>query len=64
VIAKARRGLVAARATGGTFHLWCHPSNFYYDTERQLQTFAEIVEAAAAMRDRGELAIQPMSAFA
>jgi len=64
VVAKARLGLAAARRTGGTFHLWFHPSNFYYEPERQLATLAAIVEAAARMRDHGEIDIRPMSSFA
>lgn len=64
VVAKARLGLRAARRSGGAFHLWFHPSNFYYDTERQLATLDRIVGEAAAMRARGELAITPMSGFA
>lgn len=64
LIAKARLGLERARRTGGTFHLWFHPSNFYHDTDRQLETLAEIVSIAARMRDRGQLEIRPMSSFA
>jgi hypothetical protein len=64
VVAKARLGLAAARRTGGAFHLWFHPSNFYYEPERQLETLAGIVEAAARMRDHGEIDIRPMSSFA
>jgi len=63
VVAKARLGLAAARRTGGTFHLWFHPSNFYYDTERQLDTLARILETAAHMRDRDEIDIRPMRSF-
>jgi peptidoglycan/xylan/chitin deacetylase (PgdA/CDA1 family) len=62
--AKARLGLERARRTGGTFHLWFHPSNFYHDTERQLATLGEIVSTAARLRDRGQLAIRPMSSYA
>jgi hypothetical protein len=64
IVAKARLGLAAARRTGGVFHLWFHPSNFYYDTARQLETLSKIIEIAAAMRDRAELDIRPMSSFA
>jgi peptidoglycan/xylan/chitin deacetylase (PgdA/CDA1 family) len=63
IIAKARLGLQAAHRAGGTFHLWFHPSNFYYEPERQLATLASIVAAAAAMRDRGELEIRAMSSY-
>jgi peptidoglycan/xylan/chitin deacetylase (PgdA/CDA1 family) len=63
-VGKARLGLAAARRTGGTFHLWFHPSNFYYDLERQLDTLGEILRAATRMRDRGEIDIRPMSSYA
>lgn len=64
VVAKAKRGLAAARRAGGVFHLWFHPSNFYYEPDRQLATLGQIVRAAADMRDRGQLEIRPMSSFA
>jgi peptidoglycan/xylan/chitin deacetylase (PgdA/CDA1 family) len=63
IVGKARRGLAAARRTGGIFHLWFHPSNFYYQPERQLATLDGIVAAAVKLRDRGELEIRPMSSY-
>jgi peptidoglycan/xylan/chitin deacetylase (PgdA/CDA1 family) len=63
IIAKAAKGLAAAEATGGTFHLWFHPSNFYYEPERQLETLDGIVRAAAERRARGALQIRPMSSY-
>jgi peptidoglycan/xylan/chitin deacetylase (PgdA/CDA1 family) len=63
-VIKARRGLAAARRDGGVFHLWFHPSNFYYETETQLGVLDRILTAAAAMRDRGELDIKPMRGYA
>jgi len=62
--AKAMLGLERARRAGGIFHLWFHPSNFYYDTDRQLDTLERIVRRACTLRDRGQLAIQPMNEFA
>lgn len=64
LVAKARLGLAAARRTGGVFHLWFHPSNFYYDTERQLAVLGDILARAADLRARGELAIRTMGSFA
>jgi peptidoglycan/xylan/chitin deacetylase (PgdA/CDA1 family) len=61
---KAKLGLTAASRGAGTFHLWFHPSNFYYDLERQLDTLGDIVKTAAQMRDRGEIEIRPMSSYA
>jgi len=63
IAGKARLGLRAARRAGGTFHLWFHPSNFYYEPEAQLATLADIVAAAAAMRDHGRLEIRAMSSY-
>ncbi len=64
IIAKAGLGLRAARRANGIFHLWFHPSNFYYEPDRQLATLEAIVSAAAAQRDRGELEIRSMSSYA
>jgi peptidoglycan/xylan/chitin deacetylase (PgdA/CDA1 family) len=63
-LAKAQKGLQAARTSGGSFHLWFHPSNFYYQTQRQLDTLRRIVALASTMRERGELDVVPMSGFA
>lgn len=63
-IAKARRGLEAACRAGGTFHLWFHPSNFYFDMPGQLETLAEILRTAVEMRKAGRLTVRPMSSFA
>ena len=64
MVLKAQLGLERARRTGDMFHLWFHPSNFYYDTERQLAALASIVGKAARMRDRGDLEIRTMGSFA
>ena len=63
-VAKAALGLERARREGGVFHLWFHPSNFYYDTDRQLATLDRILSRATHLRDRGEIAIRPMNTFA
>jgi len=60
-VIKARRGLEAARRSGGTFHLWFHPSNFYDDGVRQLEALSSVLATATAMRSRGEIDIRPMS---
>lgn len=64
VVAKARRGLRAAVETDKTFHLWFHPSNFYFEPERQLAILEDIVAEAASLRRREGLEIRPMSAYA
>lgn len=62
-IAKARAGLEAAVRAGQTFHLWFHPSNFYFDMQRQLDTLDAILEAAAEMRRARRIEIRPMSDY-
>ncbi len=61
---KNRLGLEAAKRQRKLFHLWFHPSNFYYETDRQLAVLESIVAGASRMRDRGQLEIAPMSSFA
>jgi len=62
--AKAALGLERARRARGIFHLWFHPSNFYYDLPVQLATLEKIVRRAARLRDRGGLEIRAMDGFA
>jgi hypothetical protein len=64
VVTKARSGLERACTTGDLFHLWFHPSNFYYDSERQLTVLERILERAAQLREQGRLDIVPMRYFA
>ena len=61
---KAMLGIERARRSGGIFHLWFHPSNFYYDTDRQLETLRRVLRRAAAIRDLGELQIRTMDSYA
>lgn len=62
--ANARRGLASAQARRGLFHLWFHPSNFYYDTDTQFQIFEAILSDAARLRDAGTLDVRTMGSFA
>jgi peptidoglycan/xylan/chitin deacetylase (PgdA/CDA1 family) len=62
--ANARRGLESAQARRGLFHLWFHPSNFYYDTDTQFQVFEAILSDAARLRDAGTLDVRTMGSFA
>jgi hypothetical protein len=61
---KLRKGLEAARHDGGVFHLWFHPSNFWYDTETQAETFGAFAREVAESAGRGEIEVRPMAAFA
>lgn len=62
--AKLAAGLSGARHTGGIFHLWFHPSNFYYRREEQLATLAWFLDRATDEASRGRLHIRTMGSYA
>ena len=61
---RARLGMRAAARCGRLFHLWFHPSNFYYQTDTQFDVLDGVLRAAALARERGELDIRSMGAVA
>jgi peptidoglycan/xylan/chitin deacetylase (PgdA/CDA1 family) len=61
---KLRLGLDRACRTGGIFHLWFHPSNFYYRREEQLATLDWFLAHAADEASRGRIEICTMGAYA
>jgi peptidoglycan/xylan/chitin deacetylase (PgdA/CDA1 family) len=62
--AKMRMGLDRAMRTGGIFHLWFHPSNFYYRRDEQLATLAWFLEHAANEAGHDRIEIRTMSSCA
>jgi hypothetical protein len=62
--AKLLLGLERARRDGGTFHLWFHPSNFYYRRDEQLATLAWFLERATDEASRGHIEFQTMRYYA
>jgi peptidoglycan/xylan/chitin deacetylase (PgdA/CDA1 family) len=62
--AKLDMGLRRARRSGGTFHLWFHPSNFYYRRDEQLDTLAWFLARAADEAGRGRIEIRTMGGYA
>ena len=61
--AKLRKGIDAASSSGRVFHLWFHPSNFWYDTPVQFELLRNFLRCTARDRERGVIEIKPMSAF-
>ena len=61
---KLSAGLDRAAATGGTFHLWFHPSNFWFEPETQFGLFEAFLGQARSMTDQGRLSIRTMADFA
>jgi peptidoglycan/xylan/chitin deacetylase (PgdA/CDA1 family) len=57
-------GLRHAQRSGGVFHLWFHPSNFYYRREEQLATLAWFLKHAAGEAANGRLDIRTMGSYA
>jgi peptidoglycan/xylan/chitin deacetylase (PgdA/CDA1 family) len=62
--AKLRSGLERARRTGGIFHFWFHPSNFYYRREEQFATLAWFLEHAAKEAELGHIELRTMGSYA
>jgi peptidoglycan/xylan/chitin deacetylase (PgdA/CDA1 family) len=42
------------------FHLWFHPSNFWYETETQFKILQNVLKEASHLRDLGDLDIMTM----
>src|SRR5260370_20451814 len=61
---KVLMGLKRARREGGTFHLWFHPSNFYYRRDEQLATLAFFLQRAAEDAARGRIEFRTMGSYA
>jgi peptidoglycan/xylan/chitin deacetylase (PgdA/CDA1 family) len=64
LVAKASLGLRAAVRRGRVFHLWFHPSNFYYDGETQFEILRRILDEARGLVRGGQLRIESMGALA
>ena len=61
-VRRAHKGLDAAARGRRVFHLWFHPTNLADQPKRILDGLQQILERAAALRERGELSIEPMRA--
>ncbi|MFN8035815.1 MAG: polysaccharide deacetylase family protein [Acidimicrobiia bacterium] len=62
--AKLKMGLEKAVTEQRLFHLWFHPSNFYYQTDKQLRVLESVLMCAARLRDDGVLNIVTMRDYA
>lgn len=63
-VRRARKGLRAAAATRGVFHLWTHPTNLVDDGEAMFGGLREIFAEAAQLRDARALDIRTMGGIA
>lgn len=61
---KLAAGLERAQSSGGIFHLWFHPSNFYYRREEQFATFEWFLEVASARAAQGLIDFRTMGSYA
>lgn len=61
---KLAMGLARAAESGGVFHFWFHPSNFYVRRQEQLDTVDWFLARAADAAGRGEIEIATMGDFA
>jgi len=63
-VRRAKKGLRSAARQRKVFHLWFHPTNLADEPERMFAGLREILRAAADLRRRGDLDIEPMGALA
>ena len=61
---KLKMGLARARRTNRIFHLWFHPSNFYYRRDEQLATLAWFLDHVADEVSRGHIEVRTMGSYA
>ena len=59
---KLRLGIEGATNKRSMFHLWFHPSNFYFQPESQFSLLESALSTAANLRNQGKLDILPMGA--
>lgn len=64
ILMKHKLGLHKAARSGSVFHLWFHPSNFYYSTEQQFDVLDRTLREAARLRAEGQLEIRTMANLA
>ena len=60
VARKARNSLARAAARQEIFHLWFHPYNLVFETERQFAILRSVFQAAARLRGAGKIDILTM----
>jgi len=61
--AKLRKGLERAESTGSVFHLWFHPSNFWYEPDTQFRILEEFTARVRERVSAGQIEVRPMNAF-
>jgi hypothetical protein len=63
-VARARRGIEAARREEAVFHLWTHPHAFAGKGAGVLESLADTLDDVAALRDRKEIRVRTMGEMA
>jgi hypothetical protein len=60
-VKRAVRGLDRAATERGIFHLWFHPTNMAFETNKMFAGLTKILEHASNLRVAGSLEIDSMS---
>lgn len=63
-VIRAKKGIDNAIDEDEIFHLWTHPLNFYFETDKMLKSFERVLKYAAQKKDGGKLIIENMSSMA
>ena len=62
-LARIKRGMTCAAASGKMFHLWWHPHNFGLHTQENLSGLSKILDHFAMLQDRCGMASRAMGDF-
>ena len=63
MFSKAKLCIDLAIKKNECFHLWFHPSNFYYNTDNQIRLFKKIIKYADDKRKEGKLSINTFNNY-
>lgn len=63
ILHKARQGIDKAIKNKECFHMWFHPSNFYYNTERQFLLLKKILKYLNLKRNQGLIQVKTLDKY-
>ena len=63
IFSKAKQGIDRAIKNKECFHLWLHPSNFYYNTERQFILLKKILTYLNTKRQSELIAVNTLDKY-
>jgi len=60
---KIKDGIDLAISQNECFHIWFHPSNFYYQTNKQFDLLKKIINYVNLKREQGLIEVKLLNQF-